>query len=160
VTEASRTRTIARPSQDVWNALADFGGVSAWAPNADHSCLQRIDGHSGGSGIGVVRRIQTGRMTLLEEVVIWDEPTTLGYQIEGLPPVVRSVRNEWRLEPVGAAATKVTLTSFVDCGPRPPQQLIARIVARRLAKESDSMLGGLAGSLESERGRATSLPNP
>jgi hypothetical protein len=41
----------------------------------------------------------------------------------------------------------VTLATHVDCGPRPPQQLVARLVARRLAKASDAMLDGLAAHL-------------
>ena len=62
--------------------------------------------------------------------------------------MVRRANNEWRLAPAGSTATEVTLTSHVDCGPRPPQQLVARVVARRLAKESESMLAGLDRSLE------------
>ncbi len=140
----------ASPAQ-IWQVLADFGAISTWAPNADHSCLLRTSEHGG--GVGSTRRIQTGRMTLLERVVTWDESKTLAYDIEGLPPVVRSVRNEWRLEPAGAAKTVVTLTSSIDCGPRPPQKLIAKIVGRRLAKASATMLDGLNNLLE-ERSHA------
>lgn len=142
----TRTRTIARSPEKIWQTLADFGGISAWAPNCDHSCLLRsVDDRT---KIGITRRIQTGRMTLLERVVSWDEPKSLAYDIEGLPPIVRLVRNEWRLEATSATTTAVTLTSSIDCGPRPPQRLIARIVGRRLAKASASMLGGLNNSLE------------
>lgn len=140
----TRTRTIAASPEQIWEVLADFGAVSTWAPNADHSCLMS----AGGGGVGITRRIQTRRMTLVERVVTWDEPKTLAYDIEGLPPVVRSARNEWRLEPAGAKRTVVTLTSASDCGPRPPQKLIARIVGFRLAKASAVMLAGLNDVLE------------
>jgi hypothetical protein len=63
--------------------------------------------------------------------------------------VVKSATNEWRLavDPAGSGFTIVTLTTHVDCGPRPPQQLIARLVARGLARASDVMLAGLANHL-------------
>jgi hypothetical protein len=145
-----RTATIAAPPEAIWAVLADFGAISTWAPKVDHSSLLRST--DGGSGIGTTRRIQTGRMTLLERVVAWDEPTTLAYDLDGLPSVVHSARNEWRLEPAGAGTTAVTLTSFIDCGSRPPQKLVARIVGWRMAKASDSMLAGLTDLLE-ERSR-------
>ena len=103
--------------------------------------------HAADEAVGQVRRVQTGRTTLLERVVTWDEPRVLAYTIEGLPKVVRHVRNQWTLEPTGAGA-EVRLTTDVDCGPRPPQQLVARLVARRLARESDRLLDGLAVALE------------
>lgn len=122
----------------VWAVLADFGAISRWAPRVDHSCLLR---HAP-PGVGLCRRVQTGRTTVLETIDTWDDHTCLGYRIEGLPPVVRSVRNEWLLTPTPEGTT-VTLTTTVEAGPRPPQQLVARLVARRLAKESGSMLAGL-----------------
>ncbi len=91
-------------------------------------------------------------MALLERIVRWDDEKVLAYEIEGLPKVVRSVRNEWRLEADRSSGTRVSLTSTIDCGPRPPQQLIARIVARRLAGDSDKMLAGLADHLEHPHG--------
>lgn len=142
----TRTRTIARPAEEVWAVLADFGGIAAWADNADHSCVLRAIGGDP-VGLGTERRIQSGRMTLVERVTIAEEPEVLAYAIEGLPPVVRSVTNEWRLTPQGDT-TAVALSSTIDCGPRPPQQLIARIVGRRLAKASETMLAGLDASLE------------
>ena len=39
--------------------------------------------------------------------------------------------------------TAVTLTSAIDAGPRPPQQLVARVAGRVLATASRQMLSGL-----------------
>lgn len=77
----------------------------------------------------------------------WQPGETLAYSIEGLPPVVRSVTNTWRLDGAGSATT-VTLTSAIDAGPRPPQQLIARVVGKSLVKASREMLAGLRTHLE------------
>ncbi|MGI8940254.1 MAG: SRPBCC family protein [Iamia sp.] len=143
----TRSRTIARPRKEVWAVLADFGGLAAWADNADHTCLLHApDGDP--IGIGTERRVQAGRMTLVERVTTSEAPEVLAYAIEGLPPVVKAVTNEWRLTPEGDSSTVVALTSTIDCGPRPPQQLVARIVGLRLAKASDTMLSGLAATLE------------
>ncbi|MEO6629298.1 MAG: SRPBCC family protein [Aquihabitans sp.] len=148
MTEVFRTRNIAGTPAEVWEVLSDFGAISKWAPNVDHSSLQQQPGGPDLASLGLVRRIQTGRRTLLERVVRWDEPRALAYEIEGLPKVVRSLRNEWTLVVDGDTGTTATLATRLDCGPRPPQQLGARILGRRLAKESDQLLLGLAHFME------------
>lgn len=130
--------TIDRPPADVWSVLADFGRIARWAPNVDHSCVTT----QSAEGVGAVRRIQTGRNTVLETVTHWEPDRRLSYTISGLPSVIRSVTNTWQLDDRGGS-TDVTLTSSVDAGPRPPQQLVARIVTRVLAKASRQMLTGL-----------------
>ncbi|MFW2333546.1 SRPBCC family protein, partial [Ilumatobacter sp.] len=34
-----RTRTLAVRADEVWAVLSDFGAISSWASNVDHSCL-------------------------------------------------------------------------------------------------------------------------
>lgn len=57
----SSPRLLAPPAR-VWQVLAHFGAISAWAPNVDHSCLLT---HQAG-GVGAIRRIQTRRTTVGE----------------------------------------------------------------------------------------------
>ena len=140
--DAVRSRTVAASPAEVWAVLSDFAGISSWAPNVDHSCLLSDQL----AGVGAVRRIQTGRVTVVERVVDWAEVDRLAYRIEGLPPAIKSVINAWELEPDGDGC-RVTLTTSVDVGPRPPQQLVARGIGRRLAGVSDQMLDGLAAVL-------------
>jgi hypothetical protein len=130
--------------------LADFASISSWADNVDHSCLLA----AGQPGPGMARRIQAGRTTVVERVVTWQPAASLAYDIEGLPAVVRSAGNRWDLAPEGGS-TRVTLTSTVDAGPRPPQQLVARIVCRVLARQSDVMLAGLAARASGDSAAAT-----
>ena len=147
--ETTRSIEIPAPIDAVWAALADFGSISAWAPNVDHSSLmsdQEV-------GLGAVRRIQAGRMTVVERVVQWDDGTALGYRIEGLPPAIKRLTNTWRLQPSGTG-TEASITTDVDVGPRPPQQLVARGIAKRLGGVSDQMLAGLKHHLASQ-GSAT-----
>lgn len=137
-----RTARIGAPADAVWAVLARFGDLARWATDVDHSCLL----HDGDLAVGLVRRVQVGRATLLETVDVVEAGRRLGYRIDGLPRVLRGVRNDWELAPAGDA-THVTLRSTVDAGARPPQELVARLAARRLAKASDSMLAGLARHL-------------
>lgn len=139
-----RSSRIPASTDAVWDELACFGDLARWAPDVEHSCLL----HGGDLAVGLVRRVQVGRATLLETVDDLDRGHRLGYRITGLPPVLREVRNTWTLEPDGPA-TVVSVTTTVDAGPRPPQQLIARLVARRLGRASDSMLAGLTAHVTS-----------
>ena len=141
--EISEVETISRSADAVWAVLADFGAISRWAPNVDHSCLTTEQRQ----GVGATRRVQVGRNAFLERIVEWEPGRRLAYAIDGLPPVVRSVTNTWTLEASGNSTT-VTLASAVDTGPRPPRQLVARIVSRALAKASREMLAGLEAYLQ------------
>jgi hypothetical protein len=136
--EIVRTADLAAPPRAVWAVLSDFGAISGWGANVDHSCLMSEQAE----GVGTARRIQTGRTTVVERVVVWEPPSTLSYEIGGLPSVVQSVTNTWHVYGT-ETGSRVSLTSRVDVGPRPPQQVIARAVGRKLAQASDVMLDGL-----------------
>ena len=147
MTTVEREGVIRAPTDRVWRVLADYEAIASWAPNIDHSCLltDRTE------GVDAVRRIQSGRSTLRETIETWEPGATLSYRIAGLPPVVRLVTNTWRLDTSGGA-TRVSLTSEIDCGPRPPQQLIARVVGRRLATASEQLIAGLTERCELAEG--------
>jgi len=138
VSQVARRTTIAAAPDEVWAVLADLGGLARWSTGVDHSCLLR----DGELDVGLARRVQLGRTTLVEVVDVVEPGRRLGYRIEGLPPVLRRVRNEWALAPA-AGGTEVSLTTTVDAGPRPPQQLVARLVGVRFGRASDSMLADL-----------------
>lgn len=144
-----RTRSIAAPVQEIWDVLADFGAISSWASNADHSCIL----HSGvdGGPVGTARRVQVKRDVLVETITEFDPPHALAYDIEGLPSRLRRVTNRWTLQPTAGDSTVVTLTSTVEIGPRPYQKLAERVLCRFVARQSDSMLAGLANRLENAR---------
>ncbi|WP_419847923.1 SRPBCC family protein [Candidatus Poriferisocius sp.] len=150
MSETTRTAIVAADADAVWEVLGDFGAISKWAPNVDHSCLMSEQTE----GVGAVRRVQVGRSSLVERVMEWTPGLALAYSIEGLPPVIHTVVNTWSLMEMGSG-TRVSLTSRVNAGPRPPQQLIARIAAQRLARASEIMLAGLerhlAMAMESDR---------
>ncbi len=138
VSDTTATLRVPAPAAEVWAVLADFGEIARWAAIVDHSCLLSAQRE----GVGMVRRIQSGRRTLVERVVEWVDGERLSYVVEGLPSAIRSLRNTWQLDD-GDGSTQITLTSSVDVGPRPPQQLAATVLSRQLSKVSNQMLHGL-----------------
>jgi hypothetical protein len=147
VAEIQRTRSIAASAQKIWTVLADFGALSSWADNADHSCIL-FRGADGGP-VGTARRVQIKREALVEQITEFDPPRALSYDIEGLPTALRRVTNRWTVTPTDGESSIVTLTSTVEIGPHSPQRLAEHVLCRFLARESDSMLAGLANRLES-----------
>lgn len=135
-----RSTTVAAPPERVWEVLSDFGAISSWVPLIQHSCLlsEQIE-HP-----GTVRRVQIARQTLVERVVVWRPSQELAYDIEGLPPIVGTARNTWRLTPSGDATTHVVLTTEIDTGRNPVRSLVAKKVLERMALASEMMLAGLA----------------
>ncbi len=66
VADISRSRTITAPPQAIWDVLADFGSLSSWADNVDHSCILNQGPHGG--AVGTTRRVQIGRNVLVERI--------------------------------------------------------------------------------------------
>jgi uncharacterized protein YndB with AHSA1/START domain len=149
VTDIRRTRTIAAPVGEIWDVLADFGSISSWADNADHSCIL-FSGADGGP-LGTARRVQVKRDTVVERITEFDPPRALAYDIEGLPSRLRRVTNRWTLAARGGGSTAVTLTSTVEIGSRPAQRLAERVLCCFVARQSDVLLAGLANRMENTR---------
>lgn len=144
-----RNRTIAAAPHDIWDVLADFGSLSSWADNVDHSCI--LNHGPDGEPMGTTRRVQVRRDTLVERITRFDPPLALGYDIEGLPTRPHRVTNRWELRPTGPQSTVVTVTTTVEIGSRTVQKLAGRVLCRVLAREAAVMLTGLANRLENSR---------
>lgn len=149
VADISRSRTISAQSQAIWAVLADYGALSSWAEHADHSCI--LNRGRDGEAMGTTRRIQMGRNALVERIVEFNPPMALSYTIEGLPSRLRHVVNRWTLR-LTDEATEVTLTSRVEIGTNPVARAAEWAICRGMAKESDSMLAGLARRTENTHG--------
>lgn len=145
VAQISRRRTLRADAQAVWDVLADIGSIHDWLPGIDHSCVLST---AASGPVGTTRRVQVGRMTLVETITEFDAPTALAYDIAGLPRWLRRFNNRWTLQPAGPGATLVTVTSTVDLGPGRLRAAAARPVSLVLAKSSDTMLAGLAARWE------------
>jgi hypothetical protein len=144
VADIDRSRTIAADPKEVWDVLADFGSISSWADNVDHSCIL----NHGSEPIGTTRRVQIGRNTLVEQITEFEPTRALAYDVEGLPKRLRRFNNRWSLRPADDGKTTVTLTSTVEIGSGPLRKLAERVVCRVQVRESDVMLAGLANRSE------------
>jgi hypothetical protein len=146
VAEIRRTRSIGGATETVWAVLADFGAISSWAENVDHSCL--LEHGPDGPGVGTSRRVQVGRDTLVERITDFTPPVTLAYDIEGLPRRLGRVANRWTLAPAPGGVSTVTLTSTVEIGTNPVAALAEKAMCRFMSKQSEAMLAGLAARVE------------
>ncbi|HVU61479.1 MAG TPA: SRPBCC family protein [Mycobacteriales bacterium] len=141
-----KTRQIAAKKSKVWAALADFPAIVVWAPNVDHSTATT----TAHNGIGAVRRVQSGRITLLETIVDWQPEERLGYTLDGLPKLAGSVLTTWELAETGDS-TRVTITSAIHSRPNPLGRIVARVLGKQLAKAANQMLSGLAAHVEESK---------
>lgn len=142
--------TINAPIGDIWSVLADFPVISHWVPLIQHSCTlsqQR-------SGVGAVRRVQIAQQTLVETVTVWEPDTQLSYTIDGLPPIVGTATNTWRLEP-SKRGVLVTLTTDIPTGRNPVRKLAATKALERMSIASNSMTSGLRQELATRRSEVT-----
>lgn len=141
-----RSTTVQASPERVWDVLADFGAIATWVPMIQHSCLLSEQTEHPGA----VRRIQLPRQTLVERVVVWRPGQELAYDIEGLPPIVGTARNTWRLTPT-SDGTSVVLTTEIATGPNPVKKFIADKVLERMSLASELMLAGLTAAAQEER---------
>lgn len=139
MTSVNRSQVLTAPPETVWAVLADFPAIGRWAPNVDHAA----PASAAHDGLGATRRVQVGRIALLETVVDWQPPRQLSYTVVGLPPVAGPITTSWQLAPHDDG-TLVTVTTVVQSPRRPPGRIIGRALSRRLAGAADEMLRGLA----------------
>ncbi|MEX0768828.1 MAG: SRPBCC family protein [Microthrixaceae bacterium] len=142
MTQITKTSLVAASSEQVWDLLAAFDAISSWAKNVDHSSLlTTLNG-----GVGAARRVQVGRLALIESVTVWETMNELAYSIQGLPPVVKSVTNQWRMTSRGAD-TEVSLTTLIDPGGAPRGKIAAAVLGAVLGRASLQMLKGMQASV-------------
>lgn len=146
--DVSNSRTIAAEPEAIWEVLADFGSLSAWADGVDHSCV--IHNAEGVDPLGMTRRVQIGRDAFVETIVAFAPPRLLAYDISGLPRGI-SASNRWNLRPHGAGRTTVTLTSTARTRTGPLRPITDRIAARLVARRSRALLDSLATHCEETR---------
>jgi hypothetical protein len=144
VAEVHRTRVLAAQPPAIWAVLADFGRISEWADAIDHSCLLE---QAASGPVGMSRRVQIGRETVVERISEFAAPVTLGYVIEGLPRRAGRVHVRWHLASEGSS-TRVTLTNTVRIGPNPLQRLIEYVLCRAMTSKFDALLTALAQRIE------------
>lgn len=100
MTVIERTVTIDAPAEQVWPALADFGGISAWNPNVKASRLTSTRDE----GAGMTRECRLTPMGVVqEEVTEWVEGRMMTIEITDFKnvPAMRSAVAVLELSPRG-----------------------------------------------------------
>jgi hypothetical protein len=82
----------------VWEALSNWENPRGWVPQLKSCTI--LNDTSRTRGVGAVRRIIEEDQTLVERVISWNEPHTLGIQVEGVPPIVRNVVTTFSVTPL------------------------------------------------------------
>lgn len=135
------TAVAAAPIEVVWARVADISTWSQWG-KWDETTRVR-DGEPEPDGVGAWRRFRRGRRVHTEEVVAFEPPHRLAYEVlEGLP--VRDYHAEVTLEPVGGGTRIRWVADFDGANPIggwATRQVLARFfpaTARALARTAEA----------------------
>lgn len=129
------------PVESVWALLSDARGWSRWA-RFSHSRLER-EGNPPPDGVGALRVFGTGPFNSREEVVAFDPPHHLAYEIrKGMP--IDGYRADVRLESDATGTTIRWSSTFANARPafangffRWFLRAFLRDTARRLARTAE-----------------------
>lgn len=103
------TRVVKKPIDAVFAILTDHGNYSQFKP-VDESILVE-QGKTEQNGLGALRKVKLGGMTLHERIVLFEPPYRLGYQIERSAPLrFEHIKGEVMLKE-HAEGTEVTWVS-------------------------------------------------
>ncbi|MFW0789859.1 SRPBCC family protein [Gordonia sp. CPCC 205333] len=82
---AQATASVKKPTAQVWAALADHAGMSAWGPGTKVNVTAAKEGDP--NGVGAVRRIKVGPgPAIVEEITEFSPDQKLGYRaLAGVP---------------------------------------------------------------------------
>ncbi len=75
--------TINAPSDRVWSALGDFGGIDRWSPVINHSTA--TEGPERGVGTRRACEMKGLFPNVVERATEWDEGHGYTFEIEGAP---------------------------------------------------------------------------
>lgn len=129
--ELKESITIAMPLQSVWELLADFGGVSDWAPYMKHSHL--IGDIQ--SGVGMRRGMRHAWGFRFEEAVTqWTEGKGFSFDVFRAPFPMTDVRESWVVDHENGFSTVSTRVTYsMKLGPVGQfiDWLMVRFIVRR-----------------------------
>jgi len=130
---------IAKPMQPVWSLLADFGGVSEWAPYMKTSHLiGDID-----SSVGMRRGMRHAWGFRFEETVTeWQDGQGFSFDVFRAPFPMKDVKESWMVSrDNGLSVVSTRVTYGMKLGPvgKAIDWLLVRFIVRR------EMRAGLRG---------------
>jgi hypothetical protein len=118
-------------TEELFGVLAEIGSWDRWFTGMRRV---RIDGPA--SGVGALRTVWVGATSVQERFDVWEENTRLVLTMtKSNLPGLRSMAEEWRIEPNGESASTLTIT--VGIAPRlalAPQRALVRAGAHGATK--------------------------
>ena len=154
MTTVSRHIEINASADEVWEAIADFGGVYKWAPNVSSSYSTT----EANEGVGAARHCEVaGFVGIDEEIVDWEEGQGYKYQVENIGPIGKLV-NEWSVTSDGENSVVTTNVSyrmkFGIMGALMDRLMVRRSIRKAMAQSQ----AGLKGYVETREPMA--MPTP
>ena len=138
--------TIAVPVSNVWDALADFGGIHRFHPGVDRSPI--INGKNTGCGAQRTCHFYRG-MAITEEIVEFDAGQALTIAVPEPPMPVEDMRTSFRVQELGPEQTKVIVEMSYRPKLGPFGALMNAVLLRgRIRKLLGKVLQGLQRHLE------------
>jgi uncharacterized protein YndB with AHSA1/START domain len=121
----SRQVELAAPPEAVFGVLADHAGWPTWFRGMKRV---RIDGPA--AGIGALRTVWVPPAKVQERFSRWDEGRGLTFHIVASSvPGLRAMTEDWQLEPLGTAGTRLVIDVGVEPAPwARPARLVERVV--------------------------------
>jgi uncharacterized protein YndB with AHSA1/START domain len=130
-------REVPAEPESVWEVYTDHLGWPEWAGVKE--VVLRREGEPAPNGVGASRVIRAGGIAIEEEIVAFDPPRRMAYQlIAGAP--IRDHRGEVLFEPTPTGTLVSWRVSF-----RPRIPFTGGLLARALEKNLQGILEGLAG---------------
>ncbi|RNL79294.1 SRPBCC family protein [Nocardioides marmorisolisilvae] len=137
-TTVTATATVPKPVEHVWAVLSDHEGMSSWGPGLKVTLVEEGTGNR--NGLGAVRRIDAPgpAPAIVEEVVVFDENSALGYRAKAGVPF-KNYSGLVKLTPAGSG-TRVDYSITID--PRVPvvekgaAAAVARVLLTALVRAS------------------------
>lgn len=145
---------INAPANEVWGAIADFGGVYKWAPNVASSYSTT----EANGGVGAGRHCEVpGFGGIDEEIMEWKEGHSYKYQVENIGPIGKLV-NEWSVTSHGNKSVVTTNVSYRMRFGIMGALMDKLMVRRSLRKAMAESQAGLKSYVETREPMATPTP--
>ena len=138
--QVSRQIKINARKEKVWEVLADFGGVSNWAPTV----VSAYSTTEANGGVGAGRHCEVKSLGSIEErIAEWDEGRSYSYDIvDGVPAPMKYARNTVSVRPDGDGTLVIFALEF-EMKFGPVGALLERLAIRPLLRKT--LTGTLAG---------------
>ena len=139
--EIHMRKRFAAPPEKVFAAITDHVGMQKWMPGSKIT-LDR-EGVPAPNGLGAIRRIRAGGLTILEEVVRFDPPREMQYKVLKAGPIIEHL-GTIRVLPGDGGGSVIDYTIRFSCPWYLGGGLLAQVIGKVLGGQLTAGLDRLA----------------